>query len=462
MTSGTTTGATEESILDPSCDAGVINDIWYSFNTGNNTSINITVTLGTAIRIGGQLFSSCGTVSSSPSFCDFNLLSPSPTVITGLTTNTTYLLRIFTNTTYESPGTFNIRINAANYTLTSGTHNTTVITACDGYNPPALTISTPTNGFPTYNYQWNLNGTSISGQTSSVFDPTNLGVGSYSYTCTTTDACGLTATSATKLITVVADPSSTAPNNLSQCIGESGSISVSGSGGTPSLNYQWYSNTTNSNTGGTLISGSNSSSFTPPSLSSGTNYYYCVISATGNSCNNSNSPTSTVTINSPSATSINLASGQTLSNGDYLWDGSSSTAWGTSGNWYVYNGTSFDVATTDPTSSSNVFIVPNSTTQCISSSNSPTLTIVDDVTNLTVVSGATLDISNTISLTGNLKIDGTITGSGTIKLNGTGTQNISGTGTITIPNLEVNKSTGNVTLSNPIKVSKCKYELFSK
>jgi hypothetical protein len=48
------------------------------------------------------------------------------------------------------------------------------------------------------------------------------------------------------------------------------------------LSYQWYSNTTNSNTGGTAISGATNTSFAIPiGLTAGTYYYYCVVSATG-------------------------------------------------------------------------------------------------------------------------------------------------------------------------------------
>ena len=56
-------------------------------------------------------------------------------------------------------------------------------------------------------------------------------------------------------------------------------LSVSASGGTIST-YQWYSNTSNSNSGGTLISGATSSSYTPLTTSTGTLYYYCVITST--------------------------------------------------------------------------------------------------------------------------------------------------------------------------------------
>ena len=45
----------------------------------------------------------------------------------------------------------------------------------------------------------------------------------------------------------------------------------------PNVSYQWFSNTTASTTGGTLIPGETNNSFTPPSSSGGTTYYYCEI-----------------------------------------------------------------------------------------------------------------------------------------------------------------------------------------
>ncbi len=51
-----------------------------------------------------------------------------------------------------------------------------------------------------------------------------------------------------------------------------------GDGGT--LSYQWYSNTTATNSGGTLISGATSADYTPSTAVAGTLYYYCVVTNT--------------------------------------------------------------------------------------------------------------------------------------------------------------------------------------
>lgn len=48
------------------------------------------------------------------------------------------------------------------------------------------------------------------------------------------------------------------------------------------LSYQWYSNTANSTTGGTVISGENSSIYTLSTTTAGTTYYYVVATNTLN------------------------------------------------------------------------------------------------------------------------------------------------------------------------------------
>ncbi|WP_181831140.1 T9SS type B sorting domain-containing protein [Capnocytophaga ochracea] len=47
--------------------------------------------------------------------------------------------------------------------------------------------------------------------------------------------------------------------------------------GEGTLAYQWYSNTTNNNTGGSLITGANVATYTPPTTATGTTYYYAVV-----------------------------------------------------------------------------------------------------------------------------------------------------------------------------------------
>ncbi|MGF7140909.1 GEVED domain-containing protein [Roseimarinus sediminis] len=71
------------------------------------------------------------------------------------------------------------------------------------------------------------------------------------------------------------------PNAATQayCLNEAANaLSATATAGSGSITgYQWYSNTSSSNLDGTLISGATASSFTPPTSTAGTLYYYVII-----------------------------------------------------------------------------------------------------------------------------------------------------------------------------------------
>lgn len=106
-------------------------------------------------------------------------------------------------------------------------------------------------------------------------------------------------------LNVYADPSVSAPSPAVQsgiCAGGSAAaISVTAAGGPGSYSYQWYENTTNSNSGGTLISGATSASYTP-TVVAGSRYYYVVVTVTGNGCGTATSATAEVTGSSSTMT----------------------------------------------------------------------------------------------------------------------------------------------------------------
>jgi hypothetical protein len=119
--------------------------------------------------------------------------------------------------------------------------------------------------------------------------PTNLIAGTYYYYCVVSAAGAMAQSSAVAEVTVLntsatgitinAHPRSTTvtARNISSNLSISASINPSGT-----LNYQWYSNTTDSNIGGDLISGATNSIFSiPTNLNVGTYYYYCVVSVAG-------------------------------------------------------------------------------------------------------------------------------------------------------------------------------------
>lgn len=227
-TNGTSILASEESIPKPTCDnVGNIRDVWYYFSTGNNTQVNITAALGTASWIGVEIYTSCGTLATGLSpVCDFNLLSPNPTTITGFSMNTTYRLRIFTNVTYDTPGTFSIYLNTVNNTnsLTSlaATINQTI---CLG--SPITNITYTTTGATGSSFSnlpsgvsgsWIDNLSTISG-TPSVS-------GTYLYTMTLTGGCGTSTTTGSITVNPLVSTPSTITGNSNIIAGTSETYSI--------------------------------------------------------------------------------------------------------------------------------------------------------------------------------------------------------------------------------------------
>lgn len=72
------------------------------------------------------------------------------------------------------------------------------------------------------------------------------------------------------------------------------SVTATGAG----LTYQWYSNTTNSNSGGTLISGANASTYSPSTATVGTMYYYAIVTNSA-TCSIKSSVSGAITVNTP-------------------------------------------------------------------------------------------------------------------------------------------------------------------
>ncbi len=74
------------------------------------------------------------------------------------------------------------------------------------------------------------------------------------------------------------------PAGFTQCFNGTQTLSISASG--TSLSYQWFSNTSASTSGGTSLgsaNGAQTATYTPPSTSEGTTYYYCVVTES-NAC----------------------------------------------------------------------------------------------------------------------------------------------------------------------------------
>ena len=157
-------------------------------------------------------------------------------------------------------------------------------------NSPATILSVSTSGGigTSYSYQWYIStvnstasGTVLAGETNSTYSPPTITTGTLYYYCMITQltGTGCNVTSAVAAVTVNLAPAVVnQPPSSTICLGATPttlSLTYVNGAGTP--NYQWYSNTTNSNSGGTLIPGATNATFNPPATPSGTVYYYCEV-----------------------------------------------------------------------------------------------------------------------------------------------------------------------------------------
>ena len=236
-----------------------------------------------------------------------------PTGVTGFTasgnTNTLPIQTIFNSNTTSEDVTYTITPSVGGC---NGTPVNVVITVDPApsftsqpqpeticLSGPIATLSVTINGPGTPSYQWYSNtinniatGTAITGETNATFTPPNAPVGVTYYYCIVSFTSGTGCneiTSNTARIEIVNGIQIDTNPIATQSICNGGDIAapllITHSGGTGTITYQWYSNNTNSSTGGTIISGATNASYTPPTFTiSGNYYYYVVISPNGSGC----------------------------------------------------------------------------------------------------------------------------------------------------------------------------------
>lgn len=217
-----------------------------------------------------------------------------PMSTTDMTVGTvTYTVTPTIGTCVGSPVIFTITVNPAPE-ITTQPQSSMV---CQNGTPNTLSVAT-TGTSPTY--QWfsnttnsNTGGTAIAGATNANYDPPTDTVGTLYYYCEITFTSGgcssLNSQTAEVEVTPNASITSQPTPTQSLCVGSTieNPLSVTFSGGTGAVSYQWFSNTTNSNTGGTAIAGATNADFTPTAFTTAGNYYYYVeLSFAGSGCNN--------------------------------------------------------------------------------------------------------------------------------------------------------------------------------
>ncbi|MDI1321416.1 MAG: hypothetical protein PSV36_01630, partial [Algoriphagus sp.] len=165
-------------------------------------------------------------------------------------------------------------------------------TLCQGETFSTLTVEV--NGEITligdFEYQWysntspsNTGGTLLTGETDPDFTPPSTNVGTLYYYATGRSDCGTVPTAISGAFTVTPLTEITAEDLDEQiiCDGDTFdpiSVTAIGSG---TINYQWYSNTTNSTSGPNVtMVGTDSNTFSPPASPVGALYYFVVVSST--------------------------------------------------------------------------------------------------------------------------------------------------------------------------------------
>jgi len=269
--------------------------------------------------------------------------------------------------------------------------------------------SAPTGGTPPYTYQWYLNGSAVSGATSSSWTFTPTLKGYYQVYLNVTDSLAVSAQSNTAQVTVNQTPTvSISPTSVVMDLTQSVTFTSTVSGGTPPYTaYQWYLN-------GAPVPGATSATWTFTATSAGP--YQVYLNVTDSAVATAKSNVATVTVNpslavsiTPTSATMDLGQSKTftsvVSGGtppySYQWylnnaavPGATSAGWTFTptsvGAYTVYLNVT-DSATSPFTKKSNVASVTVNPALTVSISPSPsvTLDLGQSVTFTSVVSGGT-------------------------------------------------------------------------
>jgi large repetitive protein len=239
------------------------------------------------------------------------------TQLRGVVTSTTVYVRLKSDATNGASG--NVSATSTGATTVNVATGTGVVIALPTFsnqpsssiqnlclNQPATALTVSVSGGSGYSYKWysnttntNSGGSEIGGATNASYTPTTSAVGTTYYYCVVSyTSCGVsspgkpngplvaspTITSNISgavivggLPTFSSQPSSSIQNLCLNQPATALTVSVSGGSG---YSYKWYSNTTNTNSGGSEIGGATNASYTPTTSAVGTTYYYCVVSYT--------------------------------------------------------------------------------------------------------------------------------------------------------------------------------------
>ena len=284
-------------------------------------------------------------------------------------------------------------------------------------------------------YQWRLNGTNITGATSSSY--TANASGSYTVVVTNTSTCS--ATSTATVVTVNALPTATITASSATTFCQGGSVVLNANTGT-GLSYQWYNNAA-------IISGATSASYTATISGS-----YTVVVTNTSACSATSTAT-VVTVNALPTSTITASSATTFCQGgsvvltantgtglSYQWYNNASAIGGATASSYTANASgSYTVVVTNTstcsaTSTATVVTVNALPTATITASSATTFCQGGSVV-LTANTGTGLSyqwFNNAVAISGATNATYTANASGSYTVVVTNTSTCSATSTATV------------------------------
>jgi hypothetical protein len=193
----------------------------------------------------------------------------------------------------------------------SFTANWSTVAGVTGYRIDLATDAAFTSMVSGYNNFY------VSGQATNSLNITGLGGGTYYYRVrgasqyAVDEIAGGNSASQNLTLTCTTPTINTQPSTGTQTVCVNGSLTALSVAATGATSYQWYSNVTNNNSGGTLIGGATSASYTPSNTSASSLYYYCSVSA-GVGCTVASDPSGLITINALPAPTFTAAPSGTV------------------------------------------------------------------------------------------------------------------------------------------------------
>jgi uncharacterized protein YjdB len=215
------------------------------------------------------------------------------TIIDGVDTGENYVQNFTITVTEHFVSVTGVTLNKNSATLTVG-ENETLIAGVIPANATNQNLTWSSNNSSVAIVDSNGRITAVSAGTATI--TVRTADGNHAFTCTVT----VNPITDAEPPSITSHPQSDATYNHNATATALSVAASVGDGGT--LSYQWFSNTTNSTSGGTLISGATGTTYTPLTSAVGTLYYYVVVTNTNNSVNGARvvtaaSSVTTVTVN---------------------------------------------------------------------------------------------------------------------------------------------------------------------